>query len=111
MQKSAINHNGDMDITEAYDISVEAGCNAVKFQKRTSKCLFSQELARPRESPFALQMPISSMPGIWSGRVRRDRSVLQENRLPASLVLGRTSADFIDQFNPPCYKNRLAILN
>ena len=49
-----INHNGSMDITKKLiDAAVDAGCNAVKFQKRTLDTVYSKEdLDRPRESPW-----------------------------------------------------------
>ncbi len=49
-----INHNGDMDITkQLIDASVDAGCDAVKFQKRTLDNVYTQELLNaPRESPW-----------------------------------------------------------
>lgn len=49
-----INHNGSMDIaTQLIDVATEAGCNAVKFQKRTIDLVYSkEELDKPRESPW-----------------------------------------------------------
>src|SRR3989440_5311276 len=49
-----INHNGDVDIAKRLiSVAVAAGCDAVKFQKRTVDVVYSpEELARPRESPF-----------------------------------------------------------
>src|SRR3990167_6376641 len=49
-----INHNGDVELAERLiDVAVEAGCDAVKFQKRTVDAVYtSEELARPRENPF-----------------------------------------------------------
>ena len=49
-----INHNGDLEIAKKLiDVAVEAGCDAVKFQKRTIEDVYSpQELDVPRESPF-----------------------------------------------------------
>ena len=49
-----INHNGDINIAkQLIDIAVEAGCNAVKFQKRTVDKVYSKEmLDGPRESPW-----------------------------------------------------------
>lgn len=48
-----INHNGSLDIAkELIDAAVEAGADAVKFQKRTISVVYSEEeLARPREVP------------------------------------------------------------
>lgn len=49
-----INHNGDLDIAkQLIDVAVSAGCDAVKFQKRTVEKVYSkEELDRPRESPW-----------------------------------------------------------
>ena len=49
-----INHNGDMNIAkELIDIAADAGCDAVKFQKRTIDKVYTQEvLASPRQSPW-----------------------------------------------------------
>src|ERR1035438_1639295 len=49
-----INHNGDIDIAKKLiSVAVGAGCDAVKFQKRTIDIVYSaEELAKPRESPF-----------------------------------------------------------
>ena len=49
-----INHNGDIDIAKKLiDIAKSAGCDAVKFQKRTVSKVYSKEvLDSPRESPW-----------------------------------------------------------
>jgi N-acetylneuraminate synthase len=49
-----INHNGDLDIAKSLiDIAKEAGCDAVKFQKRTINLVYTQKsLDSPRESPW-----------------------------------------------------------
>jgi N-acetylneuraminate synthase len=49
-----INHNGDMDIAKKLiDMAANAGCDAVKFQKRTIDVVYTQELLdSPRESPW-----------------------------------------------------------
>jgi len=49
-----INHNGDLDIAKKLiDGAVFAGCDAVKFQKRTVEKIYSkEELDKPRESPW-----------------------------------------------------------
>ncbi|WP_440650512.1 N-acetylneuraminate synthase family protein [Candidatus Pelagibacter sp. HIMB1495] len=49
-----INHNGDMSICKKLiDVAVEAGCDAVKFQKRDIDEVYTQEfLASSRESPW-----------------------------------------------------------
>jgi N-acetylneuraminate synthase len=49
-----INHNGNIDLAkELIDQAQEAGCNAVKFQKRDIETVYSkEELDAPRESPW-----------------------------------------------------------
>lgn len=49
-----INHNGDINIAKKLiDEAVKAGCDAVKFQKRTVEKIYSKEvLDSPRESPW-----------------------------------------------------------
>ena len=49
-----INHNGDMSICkELIDVAVNAGCDAVKLQKRDLDQVYRQEmLDSPRESPW-----------------------------------------------------------
>ena len=49
-----INHNGDIDIAKRLiSVAVGAGCDAIKFQKRTVDVVYTaDELAKPRESPF-----------------------------------------------------------
>jgi len=49
-----INHNGDIEIAKKLiDIAVKSGCDAVKFQKRTIKEVYSKEILDTlRESPW-----------------------------------------------------------
>ena len=49
-----INHNGDIDICKKLiDVAKDAGCDLVKFQKRTIDIVYSQELlASHRDSPW-----------------------------------------------------------
>jgi len=103
-----INHNGDMDITKKLiDVAIEAGCNAVKFQKRTVEIVYSaEELARPRESPFgttngdlkyALELGQEEYEEI-------DQYCREKQIAWFASCWDEPSVDFIDQFNPPCYK-------
>jgi N-acetylneuraminate synthase len=49
-----INHNGDLDLAKRLiATAAAAGCDAVKFQKRTVRVVYTpEELAKPRDSPF-----------------------------------------------------------
>ncbi len=73
-----INHNGDMELVKKLiDTAVTAGCNAVKFQKRTVEKVYSKEyLDEPFESPW--------------GSTRRE---LEEH-----LELGKEEYDEIDAY-------------
>ena len=49
-----INHNGDVELVKKMiDVAKNAGCDAVKFQKRTVEKVYSKEvLDSPRDSPW-----------------------------------------------------------
>ena len=53
-----INHNGDLDIAKRLiSVAVAAGCDAVKFQKRTVDVVYSaEELANRGRTPSARPM-------------------------------------------------------
>ncbi len=109
-----INHNGDLSIAKKLIVAAaKAGCDAVKFQKRTVDVVYSaEELARPRESPF----------GTTNGHLKRGLEFGEaEYREIDDFcdVLGvqwfascwdQGSVDFIEQFEPPCYKIASACL-
>jgi N-acetylneuraminate synthase len=52
--EAGINHNGDLGIAKKLiDMAVDAGCDAVKFQKRTIDLVYDlATLESPRESPW-----------------------------------------------------------
>ena len=49
-----INHNGDINLAkQLIESAAQAGCDLVKFQKRTLDLVYTQkELDKPRESPW-----------------------------------------------------------
>ena len=103
-----INHNGDVDLAKMLvDIAVSAGCNAVKFQKRTVEVVYSaDELAKPRENPFG---PTNGdlKRGLEFGREQYDRIAAhcQEKGIVwFASCWDEAAVDFIDSYNPPCYK-------
>src|SRR5208337_623031 len=109
-----INHNGDLDLAKRLiSVAHVAGCDAVKFQKRTVDVVYSpEELARPRESPF----------GTTNGDLKRglefgvdeyreiDRYCREMKMQWFTSCWDEQSVDLIDQFNPPCYKIASACL-
>jgi N-acetylneuraminate synthase len=103
-----INHNGDIDLARRLiSVAVAAGCDAVKFQKRTVDVVYTaDELSKPRESPF----------GTTNGDLKRglefghdeyrliDR-YCREVKMPwFASCWDERAVDFIDQFDVPCYK-------
>ncbi len=103
-----INHNGCVKTAkQLIDLAASAGCAAVKFQKRTVDVVYTKdELAMPRTSPF----------GETNGDLKRglefgleeykeiDRYCKERNILWFASCWDEASVDFIDQFDPPCYK-------
>lgn len=103
-----INHNGSVsNAKKLIDIAVATGCNAVKFQKRTVDVVYTkEELAQPRPNPF----------GETNGDLKRglefgydeykqiDEYCKEKKIMWFASCWDEASVDFIDQFNPPCYK-------
>jgi N-acetylneuraminate synthase len=73
-----INHNGNLEVAKKLvDVAVEAGCDAVKFQKRTVEKVYSGDvLDTPRESPW--------------GKTTREQKL--------GLEFGKDEYDTIDQY-------------
>ncbi len=103
-----INHNGSLETAKKLiDVAVEAGCDAVKFQKRTIEVVYtSEDLARPRESVF----------GDTNGDLKRglefgqkeyeeiDAYCKEKGILWFASTWDEGSVDFLAQFDIPCYK-------
>lgn len=103
-----INHNGDVDLAKRLiSVAVAAGCDAVKFQKRTIDVVYSQdELSRPRESPF----------GTTNGDLKRglefgiaeyqelDRYCREVKMQWFASCWDEASVDAIAGFDVPCFK-------
>jgi N-acetylneuraminate synthase len=103
-----INHNGDIALAkQLIDVADAAGCNAVKFQKRTVDLVYTpEELAKPRESPFGetngdlkygLEFGLAEYQEI-------DRYCREVDIAWFASCWDEASVDFMDHFNPPCYK-------
>lgn len=103
-----INHNGSVELAKRMiDIAVTTGCDAVKFQKRTVDVVYTkEELAKERHSVF----------GNTNGDLKRglefgvkeykeiDAYCKEKGILWFASCWDEGSVDFIDEFNPPCYK-------
>jgi N-acetylneuraminate synthase len=103
-----INHNGDIDLAKRLiSVAVAAGCDAVKFQKRTISVVYTpEELAKPRENPF----------GTTNGDLKYGLEFEQEEYEEVDAFCRSVkmtwfaspwdegSVDFLEQFHPPLYK-------
>lgn len=103
-----INHNGSIELAKKMiDLAVKAGCDAVKFQKRTVDIVYTkEELAKERQSVF----------GNTNGDLKRglefgfeEYSQIDEYCKKLGILWfascwDENSVDFIEQFNVPCYK-------
>ncbi len=103
-----INHNGDVEIAKKLiDVAITAGCNAVKFQKRTIEVVYTpEELERPRESPFGTTNGELKY-GLEFGQQEYeeiDRYCRNKNVAWFASCWDEQSVDFIDQFDVSCYK-------
>lgn len=114
MAEIGINHNGDLAIAKKLITEAkQAGCNAVKFQKRTIDIVYTQkELAAPRETPF----------GKTNGDLKRglefslkdyqeiDRFCKELDILWSASPWDEDSVDFLAGFDVPFYKIAAASL-
>jgi N-acetylneuraminate synthase len=103
-----INHNGDIELARRLiDVANEAGCNAVKFQKRTIDVVYSpEELARPRESPFGTTNGDLKR-GLEFGQAEYEEidHYCQAHKIPwFASCWDEQSLDFINQFSVPAFK-------
>ena len=103
-----INHNGDVDLAKRLiSVALAAGCDAIKFQKRTVDVVYTpEELAKPRENPF----------GPTNGDLKYGLEFEQEeyeeiNAFCKSVKMlwfaspwDEGSVDFLERFNIPVYK-------
>jgi N-acetylneuraminate synthase len=103
-----INHNGDVNIAKRLiSVAVAAGCDAVKFQKRTIAVVYTpEELAKPRESPF----------GETNGDLKYGLEFEREQYAEVDAFCksvktpwfaspwDEASVDFLEQFDMPVYK-------
>ena len=103
-----INHNGSIDTARSLiAVAKNAGCNAVKFQKRTVDIVYTpEELEKPRENPF----------GATNGDLKRglefgesqykkiDEFCREMDIAWFASCWDEPSVDFISQFSVPCYK-------
>lgn len=110
-----INHNGDLDTAkQLIDAAVSAGCDAVKFQKRTPElCVPEDQQSVTRETPWGVLTYLDYRKKIEFGideYAQIDRYCRDKGMLWFASCWDIPSVDFIGRFNPPCYKIASATL-
>jgi N-acetylneuraminate synthase len=104
-----INHNGELAFAKRLiDVAVMAGCNAVKFQKRTPEKAVPEEYKDVmRETPWGLMSYLDYRRRVEFRRAEYeeiDRYCQEKEILWFASCWDEDSVDFIEGFSPPCYK-------
>jgi N-acetylneuraminate synthase len=103
-----INHNGDINLAKKMmDAAIFTDCDAVKFQKRTVDVVYTpEELAKPRETPFGSTNGDLKY-GLEFGQAEYDdiaRHCRERDILWYASAWDEQSVDFLEKYNPVCYK-------
>jgi N-acetylneuraminate synthase len=104
-----LNHNGDIKIAkQLIDAAALAGCDAVKFQKRTPElCVPPEQRNIQRETPWGIMTYMDYRYRVEFGAdqfAEIDRYCKSKEIAWFASCWDEPSVDFINQFAPPCYK-------
>jgi N-acetylneuraminate synthase len=104
-----INHNGSLDIAKSMiDAAVRAGVDAVKLQKRTPElCVPPDQQKHMRETPWGYITYLEYRYKVefdLNGYREIDRYCKHKNIPWFASVWDEPSVDFLQQFDPICYK-------
>lgn len=104
-----LNHNGDVELAKRLiDAAVLAGCDAVKFQKRTPElCVPPEQKDIPRETPWGIMTYLEYRHRVEFGRkeyAEIDRYCRERKIVWFASCWDEPSVDFIKEFDPPAYK-------
>jgi N-acetylneuraminate synthase len=110
-----INHNGDIEIAKRLIREAAiAGCDAVKFQKRTPEiCTPVEEWSKMRDTPWGRMRYIDYRHKVEFGfdeYSEIDTYAKEHNIIWLASCWDQESVDFIEQFNPLLYKAASASL-
>lgn len=110
-----INHNGDVNIAKKLiEVAEAAGCDAVKFQKRTPElCVPQAQRTVMRETPWGYipYMEYREKVEFGLGEYKEIDSYCRENDIIwFASCWDQPSVDFIKEFDVPCYKIASATL-
>jgi N-acetylneuraminate synthase len=111
-----INHNGDIELAKRLiAVAAEAGCDAVKFQKRTPElCVPMAQRSIMRETPWGLISYMDYREKVEFGleEYKQIDAYCREQGIAwLASCWDNPSVDFIEQFDVPCYKIASATLN
>ena len=109
-----INHNGDIDIAKKLiDMAKRAGCDAVKFQKRTIEVVYTKDfLKEKRESPWG-DTQRAQKEGLEFGKEEYDLIDQYCKEIEIEWFASAwdiPSLTFLDQFNPKNQKVASAMI-
>lgn len=104
-----INHNGDIDIAKKLvEAAHFAGMNAVKFQKRTPEvCVPKEQQSQMRDTPWGYISYLDYRYKVEfdSAQYQEIADLCQNKGITWFVsVWDEDSVNFIEQFNPSCYK-------
>ncbi|NQS91050.1 MAG: N-acetylneuraminate synthase family protein [Chloroflexi bacterium] len=104
-----INHNGDLDIAkQLIDASVEAGCDAVKFQKRTPElCVPEEQRDIMRNTPWGYISYMEYREKVEFGKDQFAEIVAYCNKNKIdwqASAWDEPSVDFLEEFGPVLHK-------
>ncbi len=104
-----INHNGDIEIAkQLIDVAKWAGVDAVKFQKRTPElCVPEDQKTKMRETPWGYISYLDYRYKVEFGQDEYqeiDRYAKEKGMTWFASPWDEDSVDFLEDFNPVCYK-------
>ena len=104
-----INHNGDLSVAKRLiDAAVHSGVDAVKFQKRTPElCVPPEQRNQMRETPWGYINYLEYRERVEFGESEYreiDRYCKEKSLIWFASVWDEPSVDFMEAFEPPCYK-------
>jgi N-acetylneuraminate synthase len=110
-----INHNGSLDVAKKLiEGAAQAGCDAVKFQKRTPElCVPMDQRNIERDTPWGRMTYMDYRYKVEFGfdeYSEIDRYCREKGIAWFASCWDEDAVDFMEQFNPPCYKAASASL-
>jgi N-acetylneuraminate synthase len=104
-----INHNGSLDVAKELIVgAARAGCDAVKFQKRTPElCVPKDQWNVPRDTPWGRMTYIDYRRRTEFGRAEYEEIARLCREIGIQWFASSwdvPSVEFMEAFDPPCYK-------